>query len=71
MTTVDLPSATDTVDITYEYTATQAHTDIHKAALFQSALATIPIHAIAFGTDVDLVSGDTLTVEIEITYDIS
>ena len=69
--TVDLPAATDTVAITYEYTATQAHADIHKAGLFQSALATIPIHVIAFATDVDLVSGDTLTVEIEITYDIS
>ena len=71
LTVVDLPAATDTVDITYEYTATQAHSNIHKAALFQSAIATIPIHVIAFATDVDLVSGDTLTVEIEITYDIS
>ena len=57
------------VDLSYEYTATQAHSDIHKAALFESAIATRPVHAIAFTTDVDLAIDDTLTVEINVIFD--
>ena len=63
----------DNITISKEFTATEAHTDIHKAALFAGETATQPIHVIVFAEDdsadgdVDLAINDTLTVEVEVT----
>ena len=70
----DHVAGTALMELDHEFTATAAITGIHKAALFATETSTQPIHVIVFADDdsdsddVDLAIGDTLTVEIDVTY---
>ena len=56
-------------DLSVIFTASAAHTAVHKAGLFDVGTADsgVLIHAAAFDNDVSLSTNDTLTVEWQIT----
>ena len=58
---------TNTTVLQYVYTATGTIGNIHKAALFESAVATRPIHVYTFPSDTTLAPTERLTVAWSIT----
>lgn len=59
---------TNTTVLQYVYTATGAVANIHKAALFESAVATRPIHVYTFPSDTTLAATERLTVAWSVTF---
>lgn len=59
---------TNTTVLQYVFTATGAVANIHKAALFESATATRPIHVYTFPSDTTLATTERLTVAWSITF---
>ena len=66
-TTITHTDGSNRTDLSKEFTATAAHTNIHTAGLFSGATGGVMAHAAAFTNTVTLQNNDTLTVEWQIT----
>lgn len=66
-TTKTHTNGTNTSTIEHTYTASAAHTAVHKAAIFNAASAGTMSHAAVFSTDVTLAINDQLKVTFTLT----
>ena len=66
-TTKTHSAGTNTTTITHTFTASSAHTAVHKAALFNASSGVTLTHSTAFSSDVTLAINDQLQVTFTLT----